>query len=340
MLYRTHRDYTAPDIQRGCVIILRMNAIELVGLSKSYGKRRAVENLNLQVFAGDIFGFVGPNGSGKTTTIRMIAGLLKPTAGEAFVEGYSAQKTPREVKRRVGYMPDSFGIYPDLKVWEYLDFFSACYGIEESRRHSLIEELTELLDLAHRREDLVDRLSRGLKQRLSLARVLIHDPQVLILDEPAAGLDPRARIEIRALLQELSRMGKTIFFSTHILSDVAQICSRVGIIEAGSLVAAGSLDELHLQVLPSRRVEITLLEQIDAAVSVIKGISGASNIETPAESNGSERRKILFEFEGSDQELSSLLTALVTNDIPVLHFREQEHDIEEMFMRATQGIVT
>jgi len=317
-----------------------MNAIELVGLSKSYKKRQAVDNLNLQVFTGDIFGFVGPNGSGKTTTIRMIAGLLKPSAGEAFVEGCSAQKSPREVKRRVGYMPDSFGVYPELKVWEYLDFFSACYGIEESRRQSLIEELLELLDLAHRREDLVDRLSRGLKQRLSLARVLIHDPQVLILDEPAAGLDPRARIEIRALLLELSRMGKTIFFSTHILSDVAQICSRVGILEAGSLIAAGSLDELHLQVLPLRRIEITLLEQTDTAVSIIRDISGVSKIETPTEPNGSERQKILLEFEGSDQQLSSLLTELIAAKIPVLHFREQEHDIEEVFMRTTQGVVT
>lgn len=317
-----------------------MDAIELKDLSKSYGKRQAVENLNLQVITGEIFGFVGPNGSGKTTTIRMIAGLLRPTAGEAFVEGHSAQKTPDEVRLRIGYMPDYFGVYPDLKVWEYLDFFSACYGIAETRRLGLIEELLELVDLEHRRNDPVDRLSRGLKQRLSLARTLIHDPRVLILDEPAAGLDPRARIEIRALLVELSKMGKTIFFSTHILSDVAEICSRVGIIEAGSLLAVGALEELHLRVLPRRRVEMTVLEQADHAADLLRSHSSISEIQTIDDRNGSKRQKILFEFDGSDQALSALLASLVGNNIQVLHFREDERDLEEVFMRTTKGVVS
>ena len=176
-------------------------------------------------------------------------------------------------------MPDYFGVYPDLQVWEYLDFFAACYKIAESRRLALISELLELVDLQHRRDDLVDRLSRGMKQRLSLARTLIHDPQVLVLDEPASGLDPRARIEIRALLVELAKMGKTIFFSTHILADVAEICTRIGILEGGRLVASGGLEELHLSILPQRKIEVTLLDPPQAAQAYLEAQENGSNVE-------------------------------------------------------------
>jgi ABC-2 type transport system ATP-binding protein len=317
-----------------------MNAIQLVGLSKKYGTRTAVDNLNLEVYPSDIFGFVGPNGSGKTTTIRMIAGLLRPTHGEASVAGYSVQKSPEEVKRRIGYMPDFFGVYPDLKVWEYLDFFSACYRIEENRRRILIEELLELVELTHRREDMVDRLSRGLKQRLSLARTLIHDPQVLVLDEPAAGLDPRARIEIRALLVELASMGKTVFFSSHILSDVAEICTRVGIIESGSLVAVGGLEELHFQVLPRRRIDLLILDRLEEALSLLRDTQTVSSVDIHTLKNENGRQRISFEFDGDDRMLSKLLSTLVQAQIPVLHFREDERDLEEVFLRATRGIVS
>lgn len=317
-----------------------MNAIQLVGLSKKYGTRTAVDNLNLEVYPSDIFGFVGPNGSGKTTTIRMIAGLLRPTHGEASIAGYSVQKSPEEVKRRIGYMPDFFGVYPDLKVWEYLDFFSACYRIEENRRRILIEELLELVELTHRREDMVDRLSRGLKQRLSLARTLIHDPQVLVLDEPAAGLDPRARIEIRALLVELASMGKTVFFSSHILSDVAEICTRVGIIESGSLVAVGGLEELHFQVLPRRRIDLLILDRLEEALSLLRDTQTVSSVDIHTLKNENGRQRISFEFDGDDRMLSKLLSTLVQAQIPVLHFREDERDLEEVFLRATRGIVS
>jgi ABC-2 type transport system ATP-binding protein len=317
-----------------------MNAIQLVGLSKKYGTRTAVDNLNLEVYPSDIFGFVGPNGSGKTTTIRMIAGLLRPTYGEASIAGYSVQKSPEEVKRRIGYMPDFFGVYPDLKVWEYLDFFSACYRIEENRRRILIEELLELVELTHRREDMVDRLSRGLKQRLSLARTLIHDPQVLVLDEPAAGLDPRARIEIRALLVELASMGKTVFFSSHILSDVAEICTRVGIIESGSLVAVGGLEELHFQVLPRRRIDLLILDRLEEALSLLRDTQTVSSVDIHTLKNENGRQRISFEFDGDDRMLSKLLSTLVQAQIPVLHFREDERDLEEVFLRATRGIVS
>ncbi len=188
-----------------------MKSIELIGLTKRFGSRCAVENLNLEVSSGEIFGFVGPNGSGKTTTIRMIAGLLLPSKGKVLVNGLSVEQSLKEIKGLIGYMPDQFGVYPDVTVWEYLDFFSACYKIEAAKRNGLIDGLLELVDLSHRRMDKVDQLSHGLKQRLSLARTLLHEPKILLLDEPAAGLDPRARVEIRALLAELSRYGQNDF---------------------------------------------------------------------------------------------------------------------------------
>lgn len=315
-------------------------AIEIKELSKRYGRRLAVDDLNLTVEAGEVFGFVGPNGAGKTTTIRIIAGLLRPTSGEVHVAGFSINQTLGEVKRRIGYMPDFFGVYPDLSVQEYLEFFSACYQIPEKRRSPLIDGLLELVELSHRRRDMVDQLSRGLKQRLSLARTLIQDPQVLLLDEPAAGLDPRARIEIRELLVELARMGKTVFFSTHILSDVAEICSRVGIIEAGKLVAVGDLEQLHLQVLPQRQIELTLLDRLDQAVQLLDQQENVSQIERNPALKENGRLRLTFEFDGDDAALSRLLSHLVQNQIPVLHFSEDARNLEDVFMRTTQGIVS
>ncbi len=239
-----------------------------------------MDGLNLAVEEGDIFGFVGPNGAGKTSTIRIMATLLQATRGDILVAGHSVRRQSREVRRVIGYMPDFFGVYGDMLVWEYLDFFGACYDLDPAKRSTLINDLLELVDLSHRRNDPVEGLSRGMKQRLSLARTLIHDPQVLILDEPASGLDPRARVEIRELLVELAHMGKTIFFSTHILADVAEICTHVGIIEAGKLVASGSLEELQMLVMPHRVVQITLvdpqttidLEDISRSLSVSPGV--------------------------------------------------------------------
>ncbi|NLH08413.1 MAG: ABC transporter ATP-binding protein, partial [Chloroflexi bacterium] len=219
--------------------------IETKDLTKHYGSVVAIQDLSLNVEEGAIYGFVGPNGAGKTTTMQILTTLLQPTAGEAYVAGYSVTKNPREVRRAIGYMPDFFGVYDDMKVWEYLDFFAACYDIPEAERGPLIRDLLDLVDLSHRADAMVDSLSRGMKQRLCLARTLAHDPQVLILDEPASGLDPRARIEIRQLLVELANMGKTIFFSTHILADVQEICTQVGIIEAGRLVMEGDIEEMQ-----------------------------------------------------------------------------------------------
>jgi len=364
-----------------------MALLELRDLSKRYGTRLAVDELNLSVEAGELFGFVGPNGAGKTTSLRMIATLLQPTSGEIRVDGFSALKDPRQVRRRIGYMPDFFGVYNDMKVWEYLDFFAACYRIAPERRLALIRDLLELVDLGHRHDDMVDGLSRGMKQRLSLARTLIHDPQILILDEPASGLDPRARVEIRELLVELSRMGKTIFFSTHILADVAEICTRVGIIEAGRLAALGSLEELHQQLMPRRRVEVRVLGGLQAAQQILLSQPGVQSVSvipiTPHRDDAKEQLsaaptsrnhdfsrsdtaptprsgdfsradpgalseaersrsavEFVVEFTGDETALSDLLAALVSNDIPVVRFNEDNRDLEAMFLQATKGIVS
>src|SRR5205085_4686700 len=206
--------------------------------------------------------------------MRMLTTLTRPTSGQAWVGGHSVTNEPRAVRRAIGYMPDEFGVYDDMRVWEYLDFFAACYDIPESNRRRLIDDLLELVDLAHRRDDMVDKLSRGMKQRLSLARTLAHDPSILILDEPASGLDPRARVEIRELLVELSKMGKTIFFSSHILADVAEICTHIGIVEAGQMVAQGTMDEMQRQMMPHREIVITLLDRVDEAKQALLEIAG------------------------------------------------------------------
>jgi ABC-2 type transport system ATP-binding protein len=314
--------------------------IEINNLTKRYGRRTAVEDLSLTVEEGDIYGFVGPNGAGKTSTIRIICTLLEGNGGEVLVGGHSVKKNPRGVRKVIGYMPDFFGVYNDMQVWEYLDFFGACYGIEANARARLIDDLLELVDLTHRKNDMVDKLSRGMKQRLSLARTLIHDPQVLILDEPASGLDPRARVEIRELMLELARLGKTIFFSTHILADVAEICTRVGIIEEGKMVATGGIEELQQLVMPHRQVQLTVLNRATEVEEILRNLSGISVVEnlTPNGNNG--RTRFEFEFTGEESALSDLLTQLIKADIQIIHFSEERRDLEEVFMRVTKGLVT
>ncbi|MBN1681900.1 MAG: ABC transporter ATP-binding protein [Anaerolineae bacterium] len=308
------------------------------GLVKRYGKLTAINNLSLRVPQGSIYGFIGPNGAGKTTTMRILTTLISLTAGEAYVAGYSVLKHQREVRRAIGYMPDFFGVYDDMKVWEYLDFFAACYDIPERERQPLINDLLALVDLAHRREDMVEKLSRGMKQRLSLARTLAHDPEVLILDEPASGLDPRARIEIRELLVEMAQMGKTIFFSSHILADVAEICTHLGIIESGEMVAQGTVSEIRQQLMPMREITITLLDRVDDAKEALMTITGVTDIvDLP---NSEKRRRIKVSFSGDDAGVSEMLQALSSRAIPVVNFAEQTHDLETVFMRATKGIVS
>src|SRR5918993_256778 len=222
--------------------------IELIDFGKDYGDFRAVECLNLKIEAGEMFGFIGPNGAGKSTTIRFLATLLKASRGEGIVNGHSVTQNPMAVRQSVGYMPDNFGVYDGMKVWEFLDFFAVAYQIPRSRRKAVIGDVLELLDLTHKRNDYVNGLSRGMKQRLCLAKTLLHDPPVLILDEPSSGLDPRARIEVKALLKELRRMGKTILISSHILTELADCCTSIGIIERGQLLMNGPIEQVYSQI--------------------------------------------------------------------------------------------
>jgi ABC-2 type transport system ATP-binding protein len=240
--------------------------IEVINFTKRYGDFVAVDNLSFAIGKGEIFGFIGPNGAGKSTTIRFLATLLRPTAGEGRVAGHSVTAEPMEVRRVIGFMPDAFGVYDGMKVWEFLDFFAVAYNIPRSYRKKIIGEVLELLDLTHKRDDYVNGLSKGMKQRLCLAKTLVHDPPVLILDEPASGLDPRARIEIRALLKELRTMGKTILVSSHILPELADICNKIGIIEQGELHVNGSVAEVMKQVRTDIVLNISVAErQVDAA---------------------------------------------------------------------------
>lgn len=320
--------------------------IEITNLSKKYGNRLAVNQLNLKVEDGELFGFVGPNGAGKTSTIRMMTGLLQPTLGDVWIAGQSVQESPNAIRRAIGYMPDFFGVYNDMTVGEYLDFFGACYQIAPVERAGIISDLLELVELKHRQDDMVDKLSRGMKQRLSLARTLVHDPQVLVLDEPASGLDPRARVEIRELLVELAKMGKTIFFSTHILADVAEICTRVAILEAGELVAVGELEELQERLMPRRKIQITLLGGLEEAQLVLSQLPGVESVRLSNGGNGirspnqRSRLRLEVEFAGDDQSMSAVLNSLVEAKIPVVNFSADSRDLEEVFMRATKGLVT
>lgn len=312
--------------------------IQTRSLNKRYGKLHAVKDLNIQVPRGAIYGFVGPNGAGKTSTMRILTTLMRPSSGEAIVDGYTVTEHPRDVRRSIGYMPDFFGVYDDMKVWEYLDFFAACYEIPESDRPGLIRDLLELVDLSHRRDDMVDKLSRGMKQRLCLARTLAHDPSVLILDEPASGLDPRARVEIRELLIELAKMGKTIFFSSHILADVSEICTHIGIIEAGEIVMQGPIKDLRKQLMPHKIIVISLLDKVEEAKAAIMTLAGIESVTDMEPEDGKKRLRV--EFSRDDAAVSELLTALTTKQIPVVNFAEETSDLEQVFMKVTKGIVT
>lgn len=316
--------------------------IEIQNLSKHFGRRAAVDNISLSIEQGELFGLVGPNGAGKTTTMRMLVTLLQPDKGEIRVGGHSVQKNPRAVRRIIGYMPDSFGVYGDMTTQEYLDFFGACYQIEPAKRAALINDLLELVELSHRRNDMVDTLSTGLKQRLGLARVLIHDPEVLVLDEPASGLDPRARVEIRELLREIARLGKTILFSSHILADVAQLCTRVAILENGQLAAVGSLEQLNASLIPHRTLQIGLLKTIDPqqarlTLATLPGIVDARPLEGLQDST-----RIAFEadFDGDDSALHALLQEMLARGLPLVQLSEDTQTLEEVFLRATKGIVS
>ncbi len=307
--------------------------IELTDFGKKYGDLTAVEGLNLKIEAGEIFGFIGPNGAGKSTTIRFLATLIRATSGDGTVNGYSVTKEPLEVRRSVGYMPDNFGVYDGMKVWEFLDFFAVAYQVPRTRRKRVIEDVLELLDLTHKRDDFVNVLSRGMKQRLCLAKTLVHDPPVLILDEPASGLDPRARLEVKALLKELRRMGKTILISSHILTELADCCTSIGIIERGQLLMHGPIDDVYRRIRSNRIVEIKVLDKLEVALSIIRSLPETRNVE-------SEDHSLTVELECGDEQLADLMQKLIASGVTMRSFTDKEPTLEDVFMLVTKGLVS
>ena len=302
--------------------------ITVQGLTKVYGSRTALDAVSFEVPRGEIFGFVGPNGAGKTTTLRILAALLEPTAGHAFVDGADVIEHPDLVHDRLGYMPDFFGVYDQLTATEYLDFYAACYRIPRARRKKIAADLLELVGLADRRDQSVDTLSRGLKQRLCLARALVHDPAVLLLDEPASGLDPRARVEMREILKELQRMGKTIVISSHILPELTELCTMIGIIDQGRMRATGPVQDVIRQLTSGRRLRIMVLGQRDEAVATLKTLP---SIRTVDMINGA----IEAEYEGDDATAASILQALTAAAIRVSGFSQLDGGLEDAFLKAT-----
>lgn len=339
--------------------------VETHNLTKRYTGLTALDHLNLMIPEGAIYGFIGPNGAGKTTTMRILTALLKPTSGEAWIAGHEVTRDPRAIRKLVGWMPDTFGVYDNMKAWEYLDFFAAAYGVPEQRRKQQIGELLDLVDLGHKRDEYVMGLSRGMKQRLSLARTMAHDPKLLILDEPASGLDPRARIELRELLKELRALGKTIMISSHILTELAEMCTHIGIIETGKLLVSGEVNDILASLQPHRTIEIHVLADAERAVELLRGVAGVRDVrllDAVSAGNGiqasqpqtgefvqptqttidvlpqvGERLMLYVDYVGDDAGLSRLLHGLTAAGVPVVHFAGQVSDLEDIFMQVTRG---
>ncbi len=297
-------------------------------LQKKYGNYHALDGLNMEIPDGALFGFVGPNGAGKTTTIKILTGLLRPDGGTVEIEGADALKEPRRMRDMIGYVPDTFGVYDNLKVSEYMDFFASCYGLEGLKARGRCHTLLLQVGLGDKEDFFVDGLSRGMQQRLCLARALIHDPQILIMDEPTAGLDPRTRMEFKEMVKELHEQGKTILISSHLLTDLAEICTDIGIIDAGRMVVCGSMEEILNQLKASKPVIITVDQNREAALKLLK--------EHPLVKTISVREpEIMVGFTGTKQQESELLAQLVKAGVPVRSFMRERASLEAIFMQLT-----
>jgi ABC-2 type transport system ATP-binding protein len=307
--------------------------IETRGLVKRYDGEVAVAGIDLVVAPGEIYGLVGPNGAGKTTTMRILATLLSPSAGDARVCGIDVTENPIEVRRRIGYMPDFYGVYDDLRVWEYLDFFARCYGVPASRRATMIGELLEVVGLVDRRTAYVDALSRGMRQRLCLAHTLVHDPELLILDEPASGLDPRARVETREILRALQGMGKTILVSSHILPELAELCTSVGIIDRGRLLRSGRIDEIERSLRANTLLRIDVLSDTDAAIAWLGTDSHTGDVLRIEGTDGVARLEV--PFDGPPDAQAALLRSMLDAGHVVVGFSQATSDLEEIFLKVT-----
>jgi len=306
--------------------------IRVENVTKVFGKTAAVNSVTFHVAPGDIFGFIGPNGAGKTTTIKMMATLLEPTAGRIFVNGIPVSEYPERVRHVLGYMADDFGVYDGIQVDEYLEFFAAAYRIPPARRKAVCRDVMELTDLGGLRTKMVSDLSKGMKQRLCLARALVHDPKVLVLDEPAAGLDPRARIEFRELVKELHAMGKTILISSHILSELSDFCTTVGIIEHGKLLVWGKISDIMASVKQGKELVITLAGEIDKATMICQQCETVQQVKC-------EGNVVRVTFSGGNTHMTALMKQLVMQDVPVVGFHEEKQDLEKLFMQITRGDV-
>lgn len=311
-----------------------MPMIQTINLTKRYGELMALSNLNLTIEEGDCFGFIGPNGAGKTTTIKILATLLKPTWGEARIGGLSVGPVnARQVRSLIGYVPDFFGSYEDMVVHEYLAFFAASYGIGGEKRKAIIDDVLSLTDLTHKVDADVNSLSRGMQQRLSVARVLLHDPKVLLMDEPASGLDPRARIEMRELLKELHRMGKTILISSHILLELADLCNVVGVIEQGDLKFTGSIQEILDRARTGTVVQVGVRQNLEQAATMVRALPGVVEVEM----RPSHLRVGLDPAAGGD--VARIAQTLVGAGFALTQLEEEKMNLETAFMRLTRGLV-
>lgn len=302
--------------------------LKIENLQKTYGNYHALDGLNMEIPKGALYGFVGPNGAGKTTTIKIITGLLKPDSGSVVIDGVDALYFPRKLKSMIGYVPDHFGVYDNLKVSEYMEFFASCYGMEGLKSRKRCHALLEQVGLEDKMDFFVDGLSRGMKQRLCLARSLIHDPSVLIMDEPTAGLDPRTRLEFRSIVMELHEMGKTVLLSSHLLEDLSELCTHIGIIDSGKMTISGSLSEIIEQVQTSKPISIKIHENIDLAMRVLKEHPLVRTITI-------KDREIMVGFTGGEEEERKLLQEMILAGVPVSGFMREPGSLETIFMQIT-----
>lgn len=307
--------------------------LELKELRKEYGPLTAVNGISFTLRPGDVCGFIGSNGAGKTTTIRMLATLLEPTSGTATLNGVDILEDPMGIRRMIGYMPDFFGLYDDVKVWEYLDFFATIYSVPKKDRPEVIDNVLELTDLTIKRDAMVQSLSRGMQQRLCLARCLVHDPALLLLDEPASGLDPRARAELKELITELGRMGKIVIVSSHILPELAGFCNTVGIIERGQLLAFGPVDSVVQGLHAARVLRVKLIAGAAEAVRVARDCPGVLSAEAAKDD------EVQVEFSGTYDEQADLLRSLIQGGARILTFDEHQANLEDVFLKLTTGAV-
>ncbi|MBO5347061.1 MAG: ABC transporter ATP-binding protein [Lachnospiraceae bacterium] len=304
--------------------------LHIQDLTKNYGSFTAVNHLTLHIPEGDLFGFVGPNGAGKTTTIRIVCGLLKASGGKVQIGGTQAAVGSKEMKRLIGYVPDFFGVYDNLKVHEYMDMYGSMYSMNSKDIAKLTDDLLELVNLTDKKEFYVDTLSRGMKQRLCVARALLHNPKLLILDEPNSGLDPRARVEMKELLKNLHSMGKTIVISSHILSELSEMCNSIGIMNRGQLVAAGKIEDIMNHLSGGKKIHVRVASEMEKAVRIIREHAGA-NVESVLEN------EVIISHNGSDEDICALIGSLIQNQVLLTGFYKEEGSLESLFMQLTGG---